>query len=216
MGMAHSAERVPATIRSYRSRAVLVAGCVDLAVGLCALLVGIDLAASSSSGSARPVGLAICILSVVLIGSGVGRMRARIELEPTTPRWTWAFSTHELPLDGLMDAALIEKGAPASGAAWAGFPGGGFPVVLAWWLVDTVSSVVRSGPSLGSLELVVISRHGGPVAIPAISAWSTPSAHARVDQVLESVQAAISSSARTTPPGPPSLLHDDWEQPGFG
>jgi hypothetical protein len=189
-------------------------GTIDVVVGLAVLAFGVGLAAAPGGGTALPLGLAISIVGVMLLLSGLGRMTARLEVTGTGVAWTWSFSRHELAFDDLDDAALVEKGSPASGGAWAGVLGGGFVSAVAWWLLDTVSAFVHSEPSLGSVELVLIKRYGGPVEVKPISAWSTRSSHSQANEALGVVQTAIAGSARPAPHRLPILRDDAWEQPG--
>ena len=125
-------------------------------------------------------------------------------------RWRWYFAWHEVELGELEDAALVEKGSRASGASWSGFLGGGFVSVFIWWIGELVWSVFSNEPSIGRVELVVIPRHGSPVEVRPISAWSTRSSHSQANQALDAVKSAIVAGA----PAPAQnwqLLHDQWE-----
>ncbi len=158
--------------------------------------------------------MALGVVGLIFLVTGLGRMTARMEVGPTEVRWTWSFATERLALDELVDCALVEKGSPAAGGAWVGFLGGGIFMVLVWWLVDVVSALVRSAPSLGSLELVAVKRYGGPVTIKPISAWSTPSSHSQVTEALVALQTAIDAVARPTPRELPILRNDAWGPTG--
>ncbi len=199
--------------RVFRSRAVFVAGVVDAAFGLLVGSAGVALAALGSSPKALPIGVAVCVIGLILLITGIARMAARMELGPTQVTWTWSFSTERLALDDVVDCALVEKGSPASGGAWVGFLGGGIFMVLVWWLVDVVSAFARSEPSLGSLELVAIKRYGGPVPIRAISAWSTPSSHSQANEALVALQTAVHVADRPAPTELPILRNDAWDLP---
>ena len=188
-----------------------VAGFLDLALGLVALVVGIGLVIGRGNREAVPLGLTVSVVAVLLVVSGLGRITARLEVHPGKVTWSWNFSHHQIPLAELEDAALVEKGSPAAGASWAGFLGGGFLSVLAWWLVDVAHGFFGSEPSLGSLDLVVIRHHGVPVEVKAISAWSTHSSHSQANAALRVLKAAIASSGHPPEPGPRILLHDEWE-----
>jgi hypothetical protein len=197
----------------FRARAVSVAGTVDLVVGSVVVLLGAGLAAGRGNRDAVPVGLAIAVVGLFLALTGLGRMTARLEVTATSVAWTWAFSRHELPVSELEDAALVEKGSPASGAAWAGFLGGGFFGVLAWWLVELVAATVSSEPTIGAFDLVLSKHHGAPVEVRPISSWSTRSSHSQADEALQAVRTAITSSAHITPQHLRILRHDAWEPP---
>ena len=197
----------------FRARAVSAAGFVDLIVGGLVLIVGVGLAAGRGDRDALPLGLVLCVVGLLLVLTGLGRMTARLEVTATSVAWTWAFSRHELPLSALDDAALVEKGSPTSGASWAGFLGGGFIGAVVWWLVEAVAVFVSSEPSTGSFDLVLIKHHGAPVEVKPISSWSTRSSHSQADGALQAVRGAIRSSASTSPQHLRILQHDAWETP---
>jgi len=187
----------------FRSRAVRVAGLVELAAGAVIVLAGIGLASLGGIRDALPIGLVMTVLGAVLIVSGLGRATARMDITRTHLTWTWSFSRHELALEDLNDAALVEKGAPASGAEWSGFLGRGIVAVAGWWLVaggwwlyETAWAQFMSEPSLGNAELVWIEHHGGPVSVKPIGAWTTSDSHSEANRALGSLQAAIAASAR--------------------
>jgi hypothetical protein len=160
---------------------------------------------------ALPLGLAISVVGLTVLLTGLGRMTARLEVTETSVDWTWALSKHEVPLIELEDAALVEKGSPASGASWAGFLGGGFLSVLVWWLVELVASFVTGEPSLGAFDLVVVKQHGAPIEVKTISSWSTSHSHSQANEALQVVKAAIASTPRQVPQSPGILRHDAWE-----
>ena len=198
----------------FRSRAVVVAGIIEFVFGLVISAVGIGLAALVAGPSALPFGLAFCVLGIVMVIAGLGRMIARMEVGPSQLSWIWSFSRHTIALSELTDCALVEKGSPASGGAWAGFLGGGFLAILLWWLIDTFSAIVRSEPSTGSMELVAIRRYGGPLPIGPICCWSTPASQSQATEALLAVQNAIHLNARPAVKQLPLLRHDSWESPG--
>ncbi len=200
--------------RVFRTRAVIVAGLGDLLVGCSLLVVGVTLAAVRGSRDALPLGLALSVVALILLLTGFGRITARMEISGSIVAWTWAFSRFTVALSDLEDAELVEKGSPASGGSWAGFLGGGVVAAAAWWVVGLAAAFLRSGPSLGPLDLVVIKRHGGAVEVQPISAWSTRSSRSQADEALHAVRAAIAASARRRPPEPPPLSmirHDAWD-----
>ena len=159
-------------------------------------------------------GSALSVVALILLLTGFGRITARMEISGSIVAWTWAFSRFTVALSDLEDAELVEKGSPASGGSWAGFLGGGVVAAAAWWVVGLAAAFLRSGPSLGPLDLVVIKRHGGAVEVQPISAWSTRSSRSQADEALHAVRAAIAASARRRPPEPPPLSmirHDAWD-----
>lgn len=196
--------------RVFRSRAVFVAGVVDSVLGFSVGIAGAVLAGLGSSPRALPLGLAMIVLGIILLMTGIARMTARMELGPTEVTWTWSFFTERLALDDVVDCVLVEKGSPASGGAWVGFLGGGMFMVLVWWLVDVGSAFVHSEPSLGSLGLVAVKRYGSTTSIKPISAWSTPSSHSQANEALVALQSAIHVLARPTPKHLPILRNDAW------
>lgn len=198
----------------FRSRAVRIAGIVDLVLGIVALLAGVGMGLRGGNRNAIPLGLAIGVLGIIFILSGLGRVTARMVISRTHLTWTWSFSIHQLALEDLDDAALVEKGSPASGAAWAGFLGGGFAAVVVWWLFDVTWALFKSEPSLGSVELIAIKHYGGSISVKPIGAWSTRASHSEASQALQYLQTAIAASARRSPVTSELLLTDAWERPG--
>ena len=198
----------------FRSRAVRVVGIIDCAVGLIVVLTGSGLAVLGGMRNALPIGLAICVVGLILLFFGLSRMTARMEISKTHVTWTWSFSSQTLALEDLDDAALVSKGAPASGAAWAGFLGGGFDGVLVWWLFDAFGAFFNSEPSLGSVGLIAVKHYGGPVPIKPIGAWSTRSSQSEANQALHCLKTAIASSSRREQDVARILRTDAWEQLG--
>jgi hypothetical protein len=196
---------------TFRSRSVRIAGAVDLGIGIALVLAGTGYALVGGRSAAVPVGIALGVLGVILGVTGLGRITARMEITRSHVVWTWSFSRSQLPFDDLDDAALVEKGAPASGGAWAGFLGGGITWVVAWWLFDVARAFVSSEPTLGPLELVAIRHYGGPVSIKPIGAWSTHDSHSQARQALGHLQAAIHASSHRAPVVPDILRTDQWE-----
>jgi hypothetical protein len=203
----------PPVLAVFRSRAVVVAGRVDVAFGLGALAVG-SVIASRRDRPSLFLGMAIVFVGVLLFAGGLGRVTARLEICADRMRW-WYFGRHEIPLQDLVDAALVEKGAPASGAAWAAYLPGGLPGVLTWWLGELAYSGFSNEPSLGPVELVAMQRHGVPVEVRAIGAWSTRASHSEANRAVQALKTAIAAAA---PPTRASrqLLHDGWEEPRPG
>ena len=214
MGMATPGQRDSTAHLVFRSRAVRMAGWCDLVLGTALVLGGIALGVVHGVRYAVPLGVTLAVLGVALFLSGLSRTTARMTVTRTQVRWTWSFATQELALEELDDAALVEKGAPASGAAWAGFLAGGLAGVLAWWLFDVAAAFVSSEPSLGPVELVAIRHYGAPVSIKPIGAWSSRASHSEANQALQYLQAAIAASPRHPRKELPILRTDDWEQPG--
>jgi hypothetical protein len=187
-----------------------MAGMFGAAIGFAVLGFGVVVAATLRGGSALPLGLAIGVSGLLFLLSGLGRMTARMEITGTRVVWTWSFSRHEVSIDDLVDAALVEKGSPVSGGSMAGLLGAGLTGVAALWLYDSLTAVARSAPTLGTVELVLIKRYGGPVEITPISAWSTPSAMAQANEALVAVQTAIDGSDRPKTRRLPILRNDNW------
>ena len=214
MGMAARTPADSAPHLVFRSRAVRIAAAVDLAVGVVVILVGVGLGVSGGTRDAVPLSVVIGLVGVALLVSGLSRATARMEISKTRVTWTWSFARQGVDLVDLDDAALVEKGAPAPGGAWAGFLGGGIAMVLVWWLFDVVSAFVTSEPGLGPVHLVVIKHVGGPVPVQPISTWSTRASHSGADEALAYLQAAIAASPRRGAATPEILRTDAWEQPG--
>jgi len=188
-----------------------MSGRANAAIGFAVVTCGVVVAAVRSGASALPLGLAICVVGLLLIVSGMGRMTARMEVTGTTLAWTWDLARHELAIDDLVDAALVEKGSPTAAGASAGLLGAGLTGVATLWLYDAVVSFVRSTPTLGTVELVLIKRYGGPVEVTPISAWSTPSALSQANEALAAVQSAIAGSDRPKSRRLPILRNDAWK-----
>jgi hypothetical protein len=196
---------------AFRSRAVVVSGVVDMVIGVGALGIGASVAAGTTK-NALPLALLLLLVGAYLVISGLGRVTARLEVCSDRVRWRWSFSWHELELRELEDAALVEKGSPASGASWSGYLAGGFTWVFIWWIGELVYSVFSNEPSLGPVELVLIPRHGTPEEVRPITAWSSRQSHSQAKKALDAVRSAIMITA----PAPAQnwhLLHDEWESP---
>jgi hypothetical protein len=200
-------------IQVFRSRAVVVAGLVDVIAGTAILGTGIWLAWWRGGRDGLPLGLALVVVGMFTLLSGTGRVTSRMELSDTRVAWRWTFSRSDVALQDLEDADLVEKGSPASGASWAGFLGGGLIGGLVWWLTELAAAFVSSEPSLGAFELVVIKHHGGAVAVKPISAWSNHTPHSQANDAVRAVKNAIDSRRQGTPraPQPASLRHDAWD-----
>ena len=198
-------------IQVFRTRAVVVAGIVDLLLGVGIVATGLALLAWWGNRGAVPVGLAVSLVGLLLLLNGFGRVSARLEITDTSLDWRWGVSRHSVALVDLQDAALVEKGAPAPGASWAGLPGGGLYMVLVWWLASLVGAFVRSEPSLGPLDLVVIKHVGAPQEIKVISAWSTRNSHSQANEALDAVKRAIGSTGHQAERHLGILQHDAWE-----
>jgi len=200
-------------IQVFRTRAVRVAGLVDVVLGA-ALAGGGAIVATRGQRNGLPIGLTLSVLGLAIFVGGLGRITARLELSSTRVTWKWTFSKFEVSLTDLVDAALVEKGSPAPGASGAGFLGGGFYGVFIWWLLDLGVAFLSSEPSLGPLELVVIKRYGGAVSVKPISTWSSTSSHSEANDAVQAIKHAIANSAdRMTPSAPPlaELRYDAWD-----
>ncbi len=167
-----------------------------------------------TAASPFPLGLTMAVVGVVLLLSGLGRMTARLEVTGSGVVWVWAFARHELAFEELVDASLVEKGSPASGGASAGLLGGGLLGAAAWWAFDAVLAFVTSEPTVGSFDLVLVKRYGGPVEVRSISAWSTRASHSQANAALEALKTAITERSRSTPHRFSTLRDDAWELPG--
>ena len=189
-----------------------MAGIVDFVAGLLIVLAASGLAVRGGNRNSLPLGIAVGLVGLIVLLTGLSRMTARMEIGKSHLTWVWSFSKQTLALEDLDDAALVVKGAPSSGSAWAGFLGGGFVGVLAWSLFDRCWRFVSSEPSLGSVELIVVKHYGGPVPIKPIGAWSTRPSHSEAAQALDSLRTAIASSTRRQPVVSRILRTDAWEQ----
>jgi hypothetical protein len=200
-------------IRVFRTRAVVVAGLVDVVAGTAMLGTGIWLAWWRGGRDGLPLGLALAVVGSFILLSGVGRVTSRMELGGTHVAWRWAFSRFDVALNDLVDAAVVEKGSPTSGASWAGFLGGGPFGALVWWLMGLAAALLSSEPSLGAFELVVIKQYGGAVPVKPISTWSNRTSHSQANDAARAVKKAIDSSRQGTRPAPQpaSLRYDAWD-----
>jgi hypothetical protein len=178
---------------TFRTRTVYLSGLIDALFGmiLVASGIGVDLAVVGPKG--LPIGLTIGALGALAVATGVGRMMAKLEVHETSLVWTWWFSKHELSLAELIDAALVEKGAPVPGGGSGGFIGGGIDAVIAYWLVSLAASVFRTSPTMGTRCLIVIKRHGPRVPILAIGTWRLHDGHSQAADALDAVQHAIAT-----------------------
>jgi hypothetical protein len=172
---------------------VVVSGVVDL--GLAAFAFGGAAAvALVVTGSDRlPFSLLLGLVGLLLLVSGIGRVRSRLEIHRDSLEWTWALVRQRVPLAELVDADIAEKGRPTPGGAWAGLIGGGFTWVFLWWLFGLIGSVAHAEPTTGSHDLVLIRRHGPPVQVRAIGTWATRAGAARVSEVVAAVRASIAA-----------------------
>ena len=201
------------TLAVFRSRAVVIAGIADVVLGVC--LVGAGAVVASRNAGRGALSLAVILVALGAMGlmSGIGRAACRLEIQADRVRWRWSYGWHEVALRDLEGAALVEKGSPASGAAWSGFLGGSFTGVLLWWLAELAYSVFSNEPMLGPLDLVLMQQHGEPIEVKAISSWSSRVSQSEANQALDALRTVIHTSA---PPTVQSrqLLHDAWETPG--
>ena len=171
----HPVVTMPFPQGTFRTRAVVAAGVADAAIGCAALAAGALVAAGHGS-RALPLGLAVALVGMLIAGTGVAHLTARLEVGTDTVAWTWNFSRTERPLTDFVDAALVEKGQLASGAAIAGLLGGGIAAVVAWWLAELFWAFATAGPTRGAYVLTLINVHGGRVQVPAIGTWTEPPA----------------------------------------
>jgi hypothetical protein len=169
----------------------VASGAILVGLGLIAVGAAVVVALRVGRPDGLPLGLLLGLIGVYFAFSGAGRMAAWFEVSQDAIRWTWSFSRHELRVTDLVDAALVEKGAPAPGGEWAGFIGGGFDGVIAWWLLGLGHSVLQTSPAMGSRVLMVLRVHGGPVHIPVIGTWGTAASHTEASLALAAVQEAI-------------------------
>ena len=210
----HAAVTGPLPLGTYRSRAVVAAGVADTAIGCIALAVGAVLAAGHGP-NALPTGLVVALVGALFAVTGFAHLSARLEVGTDTVAWTWNFSRTEHPLTDFVDAALVEKGKVASGAAIAGLVGGGLAAVVAWWLGELFWSVATSGPTRGAWVLVLVNVHGVRVPVHAIGTWTDPPAQ-RATTALLAVRAAVTSPANRTHqhPGPVNRARMGGYHPG--
>jgi hypothetical protein len=169
----------------------MVSGAVLVGLGVVVVGAAVVVALTVRRPAGLPLGLAVGCVGAYLIVGGAGRLASWLEVGPGAIRWAWSFSRHEIPVTALVDAALVEKGSPASGGAWGGFLGGGLDGVIAWWLLGVAGSVSRRSPTLGSRVLVVIRHHGGRVEIPVIGSRGTDAGQSEAAVALAAVQGAI-------------------------
>jgi hypothetical protein len=196
-------------VLTFRSTAVFVAGAIDLAIGVAVIACGVILATHHSRGS-LPLGLTVCLVGLYLVLTGLGRTTARLQVGHEEISWRWNFSTHRVQVHDLEDAALVEKGAPAPGASWAGFLGSGLIGVLAWWLLDIVVTVFSSEPSLGSHDLWLMKHTGAPLEVKPISARGTRSSHSQANVALTQVKILIADHGHRSHQNP-VLTDDAWD-----
>ena len=187
---------VPRERRTYRTRVVIVSGTVDAAFGLALLLIGAIEGALTTSSNDRALWACVGAFGLVVGGSGVSRLLARLEIHDTKLIWTWAFITHEHPLSDLTEADLVERGSPKPGASWAGFLGGGLLGVATIFLIDLWSGMFEAGPTLGSRSLIVQRKFGSPLEIRAIGTFAAENHISEASTAQIAVQNAIETFHR--------------------
>lgn len=134
----------------------MTSGWIDLVVGLALVAAAAVIFAGERISQTLAVGFALVVLGLMIGGTGVGRILARLEVQPTRLVWTWGFSRHEVDLAEITEAALVEPGVAHPGGAFGGLLGGGLIAVAIWWVVGVVGSMFRAGPTLGTLTLIVL------------------------------------------------------------
>jgi hypothetical protein len=180
--------------RVFRTRAVLISGLLDLVVGLGIVGAGASLFAGIHDANRTAPAFAVGLIGFVVAALGVSRMTARLEVRHDKLVWTWAFSRHEMPLDSLTEASLVEPGSLASGGESATFVSGGLVAVAAWWLLDQIGSVFNAAPTLGARTLIVLRHHGGPIRIPSIGSFSREPGSSQAFAAQQAVQSAIDAN----------------------
>ena len=189
----HPVVTVPLPQGTFRTRAVVAAGVADTAIG-CAALAGGALVAAGHGSNTIPLGLMIALVGALFAVTGVAHLTARLVVGTDTVAWTWNFARAERHFTDFVDAALVEKGELASGAAIAGMVGGGLAAVVAWWLAELFWSFATSGPTRGAWVLVLVNAHGVRVEVPVVGTWTDPPS-ASAQAALDAVRAAVTSPA---------------------
>ena len=189
----HPVVAAPLPQGAFRTRAVVAAGVADAAIG-CAALASGALVAAGHGSRALPLGLMIALVGALFAVTGVAHLTARLEVGTGAVAWTWNFARTERHLTDFVDAALVEKGELASGAAIAGLVGGGLAAVVAWWLAELFWSFATSGPTRGAWVLVLVNAHGVRVEVPVVGTWTDPPS-ASAQAALDTVRAAVTSPA---------------------
>lgn len=192
------------TTGTFHVGSIRSVGMVGLVVATAVLAAGTGMAAMVHQRWALPIGIAVAVVGLLIGVSSLGRATARLEVHVGHLRWRWGLAAHTVDLGDLEDAALVEKGSPASGSAWAGFLAGGVDWVFFWWFFDWATGLLRSDPVAGTSVLVVVKRYGGPVPIPAIGGWPSGKSQRECSEALLVVQSAIrAASARKIRRGSP-------------
>ena len=175
----------------FRTRAVVTSGWIDLVVGLALVAAAAVIFAGERISQTLAVGFALVVLGLMIGGTGVGRILARLEVHPTRLVWTWGFSRHEVDLAEITEAALVEPGVAHPGGAFGGLLGGGLIAVAIWWVVGVVGSMFRAGPTLGTLTLIVLRQYGLSIRIDPIGTFSQTPGSSGAFTAQQAVQMAI-------------------------
>ena len=176
---------------TFKTRAVVISGGVDLTIGVVLLCVGIPLLVMHHVSADMPPGVVLVLIGLLLGFTGLSRITARLEVHETKLIWTWSFSRNELTFDHVTEAALVEPGTPNPGGEWGGFLSGGLLAVGAWWLFGLALSVIQAEPTLGFRTLIVIRQYGAPVRIPPIGTFDLQPGTSQAFAAEQAVQYAI-------------------------
>jgi hypothetical protein len=178
-------------------------------LGLVLIAGGSVTAALSTGGAALPVGLALIVIGVTIAATGFGRALSHLEVHSTKLVWTWWFSRHEIALEDVESAALVEPGSPNSGGEWGAFvagsvgglfPVGGLVVVAAWWLYGLALSTMRAEPTLGSHALFIVRHYGPPERVEPIGTFAFSPAKTTAARAQRAIQAAIDQLHKSQEP----------------
>ena len=199
----------------FRTRAVVWSGIADLGLGLLVVAGGSALAVLGSGRAGLPMGIAIILIGLTIATAGVGRAASRLEVYSNKVAWTWWFSRHQVALEDLESAALVEPGAPDAGDEWSAFipgsvwgifPLGGLLAVAAWWIYGLVLSMMRAEPTLGSHALFLVRRYGPPERVEPIGSFAFSTTGTTASAAQRAIQLAIDHLHRASSPEQPSQL----------
>jgi hypothetical protein len=136
------------------------------------------------------------IVGVLVGGTGLSRVTAKLEVYPSKLVWTWMFSRHELALADAVEAALVEPGSPNPGGEWAAFLPGGPAAVAAWWVYGVARDAWKASPNLGAHALVLILRHGPPKRIEPIGSYAATAEDSDAGAARRAIQRCIDDMHR--------------------
>lgn len=205
---------------TWRCTTVVVTGVLWVVIGVALVGGAAALLVVRGPGSWAPAAV-LTVVGVLLGVSGVGFLRARVEIQPDAIVATWAFVRRSYPLDDLVDATLAAplrlgaRGGTGSSTDWVNAGSNGI-VMGVGYLIKLVFHVLGWVAAPGSTDgesLHLIPRLGGAIPVPAIATRidrRNDSAHVALGAVHQAIVAH--RAARGDRPGSPEEP-PVWGQP---